>query len=462
MKGHLGYAIHKLKQATHALELYVEDPNGLRAEGTRKVDLFGQPLKPVYPKNRLEDEELLRRTHPETARVVQKSKGPQAPYFGPERRIHHTSTMGRHPYVPLSELEIKGKSAGTDVHCVCGGQPLHKQYCPMWEDPYAPKDNPPEKLVMDPTPGPSRMPEAEAPFAGYDDSNWPNSPIRKPSPNDPPPTVPAHHGIAGPDGICRCGRQGIWTRGYDDPDSVYQHSDGSGFTSACNEKSKGTRTPEFKHVTQETILRKVAELNRPQVEDAQDHRDPITSGPQVEDTHLVQTLPPHVEERVPSFSSASERGSKPPMCERINWIEFHTYCKRMADYLKPKENGNKIFIAVTRDGLFPAGILSHALDHRLVDTICVSSWNDQGVQGPIRVLKKPSEYWPLMPNGSNLVFIDAISDTGRTADAIRTLYPSCTYIVMVAKKKGIASVDYYAQMVSDSWILFPWDDDPTS
>lgn len=40
--------------------------------------------------------------------------------------------------------------------------------------------------------------------------------------------------IAGPDGICRCGKKGIWMRGYNHPDAVYQHNDGSQFTQACN------------------------------------------------------------------------------------------------------------------------------------------------------------------------------------------------------------------------------------
>lgn len=179
----------------------------------------------------------------------------------------------------------------------------------------------------------------------------------------------------------------------------------------------------------------------------------------------IETIKAMVDRQVPSFSSAAEPAEKEPekIYERISWFEFHTLSKLMARYLKSKENGNRIFIAVTRDGLFPAGIISHILEHRLVDTICVTSRSNDGQSTPVQIIKKPDASWVLMAGGANLVFIDAISDTGRTAEAIKTLYPACTYVVMVAKEEGIAAVDYYAHKVPDaSWVLFPWDNDPTS
>ena len=111
----------------------------------------------------------------------------------------------------------------------------------------------------------------------------------------------------------------------------------------------------------------------------------------------------------------------------------------------------KGIVAITRGGLVPASIVARELEIRLVDTICVSSYDFQQ-QGQTEVLKSPeidSEGWLL---------IDDLVDTGNTARIVRDLLPKAHFATVYAKPAGRPVVDTFITEVSqDTWILFPWD-----
>ncbi len=108
-------------------------------------------------------------------------------------------------------------------------------------------------------------------------------------------------------------------------------------------------------------------------------------------------------------------------------------------------------VAITRGGLVPASIIARELEIRLVDTICISSYDYQQ-QGDAEVLKSPetdSEGWLL---------IDDLVDTGNTARIVKNLLPKAHFATVYAKPAGRPIVDTFITEVSqDTWILFPWD-----
>ncbi len=111
----------------------------------------------------------------------------------------------------------------------------------------------------------------------------------------------------------------------------------------------------------------------------------------------------------------------------------------------------KGIVAITRGGLVPASIIARELEIRLVDTICISSYDYQQ-QGETQVLKSPeteSEGWLL---------IDDLVDTGKTARIVKNLLPKAHFATVYAKPAGRPVVDTFITEVSqDTWILFPWD-----
>jgi xanthine phosphoribosyltransferase len=60
--------------------------------------------------------------------------------------------------------------------------------------------------------------------------------------------------------------------------------------------------------------------------------------------------------------------------------------------------------------------------------------------------------------GQGILVIDDLTDTGRTAQVVRTMLPNAHFATVYAKPKGVPLVDTFITEVSqDTWIYFPWD-----
>ena len=110
-------------------------------------------------------------------------------------------------------------------------------------------------------------------------------------------------------------------------------------------------------------------------------------------------------------------------------------------------------IAVTRGGLVPAALVARELDIRLVDTLCIASYDDAARQpGTLKVLKT------VEGDGDGFLIIDDLVDTGETARLVRDLLPKAHFATVYAKPAGRPLVDTFVTEVSqDTWIVFPWE-----
>ncbi len=134
----------------------------------------------------------------------------------------------------------------------------------------------------------------------------------------------------------------------------------------------------------------------------------------------------------------------------VTWEELHRNAKALAWRLIEKGPWKGI-VAITRGGLVPAAIVARELEVRLIDTVCIASYDDRD-QGQINILKG------VAGDGAGWLIIDDLVDTGRTAKAVRDMLPKAHFATVYAKPAGRPSVDSYITEVSqDTWILFPWD-----
>ena len=141
----------------------------------------------------------------------------------------------------------------------------------------------------------------------------------------------------------------------------------------------------------------------------------------------------------------------------VSWDQFHRDARALAWRL----NGAGPFaaiVAVTRGGLVPAAIVARELDLRIVETVCVASY-DHMSQGELRLLKPPApDVIALCDGGEGALIVDDLVDTGRTAKVVRDLMPKAHYATVYAKPMGRPLVDTFITEVSqDTWIHFPWD-----
>lgn len=137
----------------------------------------------------------------------------------------------------------------------------------------------------------------------------------------------------------------------------------------------------------------------------------------------------------------------------VTWDELHRHARALAWRLLELGPWRGI-VAVTRGGLVPAAIVARELDIRLVDTVCIASYDERD-RGEITVLK------PLAGDGEGWLIIDDLVDTGRTARVLRDMLPKAHFATVYAKPDGRPLVDTFVTEVSqDTWILFPWDIGP--
>ena len=141
----------------------------------------------------------------------------------------------------------------------------------------------------------------------------------------------------------------------------------------------------------------------------------------------------------------------------ISWVELHRDARYLSEVLHQK-GPYKGIIAVTRGGLVPAALVARELDIRLVDTICVTSYDTPAagaaaqVQGSVQLLKGVSG------DGAGFLLIDDLVDTGRTAQAVRQLLPKAYFATLYAKPAGRPIVDLCVKEFKQTkWIHFPWD-----
>jgi xanthine phosphoribosyltransferase len=143
----------------------------------------------------------------------------------------------------------------------------------------------------------------------------------------------------------------------------------------------------------------------------------------------------------------------------VSWDQIHRDSRALAwrlDKQGPLEGGAwKAVVAITRGGMAPAMIVSRELDIRTVDTISVKSYNHQAQTEP-KVIKAPDE--AMMGDGTGILVVDDLVDTGKTLELVRKLYPKAHFATVYAKPMGRGMVDTFITEVSqDTWIFFPWD-----
>lgn len=134
----------------------------------------------------------------------------------------------------------------------------------------------------------------------------------------------------------------------------------------------------------------------------------------------------------------------------VSWDRLHHDVRELCEPLL--QHQFKGIIAVARGGLIPAGLIARELDIRLVDTICVKSYDKMDQHDGVNVLKGIDH------DGDGWLLVDDLVDTGKTAKAVREMLPKAHFLTVYAKPEGRSLVDqYHSEVAQDTWIQFPWD-----
>jgi xanthine phosphoribosyltransferase len=152
----------------------------------------------------------------------------------------------------------------------------------------------------------------------------------------------------------------------------------------------------------------------------------------------------------------AQRPTEPPKKPfPVSWDQFHRDSRALAWRLA--EFGPfRALVSITRGGLVPAAIVARELDIRVIETVCVSSYQHM-TQGDLSVLKTVAADI-IGERGRGVLVVDDLVDTGRTAKLVRDLLPEAHFAAVYAKPLGRPMVETFITEVSqDTWIFFPWD-----
>jgi xanthine phosphoribosyltransferase len=142
----------------------------------------------------------------------------------------------------------------------------------------------------------------------------------------------------------------------------------------------------------------------------------------------------------------------------VSWDQLHRDARALAWRLA--EIGPfEAIVCITRGGLVPAAIVARELGVRIVDTVCVSSY-DHVTQGELRLLKTVAHSIRALGggHGRGVLVVDDLVDTGKTASLVRDLLPEAHFAAVYAKPLGRPQVDtFITELSQDTWIFFPWD-----
>jgi xanthine phosphoribosyltransferase len=177
---------------------------------------------------------------------------------------------------------------------------------------------------------------------------------------------------------------------------------------------------------------------------------------------MARPQPPQSSDAMRSSQAPQPMQPTPPRPEKtfpVSWDQFHRDSRALAWRLSGVGPFAAI-VCITRGGLVPAAIVARELGIRVIETVCVTSYNHTS-QGELTVLKGVA---PAVVagggggEGAGVLIVDDLVDTGQTAKIVRALLPRAHFATVYAKPMGRPVVDTFITEVSqDTWIYFPWD-----
>jgi hypoxanthine phosphoribosyltransferase len=150
----------------------------------------------------------------------------------------------------------------------------------------------------------------------------------------------------------------------------------------------------------------------------------------------------------------------PPASEReiMSWDQLGEAARQLAEAVVESGYRPDIVLAIARGGLLPGGAVAYALGVKNSCAMNVEFYTDvdQRLEVPL-ILPPAPELIDL--EGSRMLIVDDVADTGRTLEVVRQFcdgkVAEVRTAVLYEKPASVVKCDYVWRQ-TDRWIDFPW------
>lgn len=140
----------------------------------------------------------------------------------------------------------------------------------------------------------------------------------------------------------------------------------------------------------------------------------------------------------------------------ITWREFISHTKKLSKKVAKKIGNPDDYnvVGLSRGGLIPAVIISHALNIRKVHCLGLQSYTDQA-KNEIQLYQVPT-----FSDMNKIIIVDDLADSGDSLATVTSMIKDKEYITATVYKKTdskfIPSV-YSVEIPQEIWLDFPWE-----
>ncbi len=147
-----------------------------------------------------------------------------------------------------------------------------------------------------------------------------------------------------------------------------------------------------------------------------------------------------------------------PQDLHLKWDDIHEDCDKLAAKIRGTYDLKDVkgIVAIARGGMIPAGLLSNALEIRRVSSVSLIGYQGKEQQKELKLAQE----FNLEQDGKGWLFVDDLSDTGRSLKFLQEKFPKAKFVTLYAKPEGESAVDLFvSRMDQDTWLHFPWEQD---
>ena len=130
-----------------------------------------------------------------------------------------------------------------------------------------------------------------------------------------------------------------------------------------------------------------------------------------------------------------------------SWLDIEQEVMTIAERIKFKQDKIEVILGLSRGGLIPGVMLSHALNVPFIPVVWQTRDGNVQWTNHLQVYDKPTT-----------LVVDDLIDSGETFYQIKDVAPNVKYCALYNKQYSIA-LDYWGSTLynEDRWLDFPWE-----